>query len=100
MVADDGVDYKTLPLFPDISGNAILEFEFRANEIEEGVEPVEAELAFAELDREESVEPPEREGDHGSGSGRVDIRVGLVEVVSGVEVVEGVELGGGVGKTA
>ena len=101
MGAYDGIDYENLPFLPDIYGNAFPVFEFRANEIEEGVEPVEAELALAELDREESVEPAEREGDHGSGSGRVDSRVGLVEIVWSVEVIvfKGIELGGGVGET-
>lgn len=43
------------------------------------------------------MEPAESEGDHGAGSIRVVMRVGLVMIGGAVEVVfEGVELGGGV----
>lgn len=80
MVANYRINYKNLSLLPDVERNALFEFQFGADEVEEGVEAVEAELALIELNGDNGVEPPEGEGDHGTGPIGVESRVGLVEV--------------------
>lgn len=96
------VNYENLPLLPDVHRNALISFrhQFRANEVEKGIEAIEAGLALTEFDGDEGMKPAERERHHGTRPVRVDGRVRLVLVMGPVEVLQGVQLDGGVVETA